>query len=136
MYKWRCFHCNDVFATHAAAVEHFGASQMQRSACQIDITEYRRMEENHWRHCEEDTDGDRALHSLRAEMSVAVIRSEEQGYARGLADARKHPKEVGLVPEALVTSLFDAIAHGDEKHRAWLKQAIADHFAHCTEAAK
>lgn len=26
-------------------------------------------------------------------------------------------------------TLFDAIAHGDEKHRAWLKQAIDDHFA-------
>jgi hypothetical protein len=26
-------------------------------------------------------------------------------------------------------TLFDAIAHGDEKHREWLKQAIADHFA-------
>ena len=27
-----------------------------------------------------------------------------------------------------VNTLFDAIAHGDEKHRAWLKQAIKDHF--------
>lgn len=26
-------------------------------------------------------------------------------------------------------TLFGAIAHGDEKHRAWLKQAIQDHFA-------
>lgn len=28
-----------------------------------------------------------------------------------------------------VGSLFDAIAHGDEDHRAWLKKAIAAHFA-------
>lgn len=28
-----------------------------------------------------------------------------------------------------VESLFEAIAHGDEKHRAWLKQAIEDHMA-------
>lgn len=27
------------------------------------------------------------------------------------------------------STLFDAIAHGDEAHRAWLKQAIDDHFA-------
>ena len=27
------------------------------------------------------------------------------------------------------TILFDAIAHGDDEHRAWLKQAIEDHFA-------
>ena len=26
-------------------------------------------------------------------------------------------------------SLFDAIAHGDEKHREWLNGAIEDHFA-------
>lgn len=26
-------------------------------------------------------------------------------------------------------TLFDAIAHGDEQHRAWLKKAIEDHFA-------
>lgn len=28
-----------------------------------------------------------------------------------------------------VSTLFDAIKHGDDKHRAWLKQAIEDHFA-------
>lgn len=27
-----------------------------------------------------------------------------------------------------VNSLFDAIAHGDEEHRQWLKEAIALHF--------
>lgn len=31
--------------------------------------------------------------------------------------------------EDLVGTLFDAISHGDETHRAWLKQAIDDHFA-------
>jgi hypothetical protein len=28
-----------------------------------------------------------------------------------------------------IAGLFDAIAHGDDEHRAWLKQAIDDHFA-------
>lgn len=31
--------------------------------------------------------------------------------------------------DGLVSSLFDAIAHGDDDHRAWLKQAIDDHMA-------
>lgn len=31
--------------------------------------------------------------------------------------------------EARVHTLFDAIAHGDEAHRAWLQEAILDHFA-------
>ena len=28
-----------------------------------------------------------------------------------------------------ISTLFDAIAHGDEKHREWLNTAIDDHFA-------
>ena len=27
-----------------------------------------------------------------------------------------------------IDTLFDSIKHGDEKHRAWLKKAIEDHF--------
>jgi hypothetical protein len=27
-----------------------------------------------------------------------------------------------------IDSLFDAIAHGDDEHRKWLKQKITDHF--------
>ena len=30
---------------------------------------------------------------------------------------------------ARVNSLFSAIQHGDEEHRAWLKEAIENHFA-------
>lgn len=26
-------------------------------------------------------------------------------------------------------TLYDAIAHGDEEHRAWLKEAIDNHFS-------
>lgn len=29
----------------------------------------------------------------------------------------------------LIDNLFDAIAHGDSRHKAWLKEAIEDHFA-------
>lgn len=35
--------------------------------------------------------------------------------------ARKREQQIG--------SLFDAIAHGSDEHRAWLKKAIEDHFA-------
>lgn len=28
-----------------------------------------------------------------------------------------------------IESLFDAIKHGDDEHRAWLKEAIEKHFA-------
>src|SRR3982751_1741333 len=32
-------------------------------------------------------------------------------------------------PLACVGTLFDAIQHGDEIHKAWLKEAIENHFA-------
>lgn len=35
-----------------------------------------------------------------------------------------------LTPEMqhLVDTLFDAVAHGDQEHRDWLKEAIDNHF--------
>jgi hypothetical protein len=33
-----------------------------------------------------------------------------------------------VVPSEKVDTLYDAIAHGDEGHRAWLKEAIEKHF--------
>ncbi len=44
------------------------------------------------------------------------------------------PLEVQLRDEIIselrnkISSLYDAIAHGDEAHRSWLKQKIKDHF--------
>lgn len=32
-------------------------------------------------------------------------------------------------PRESVDNLFDAIAHGSEEHRAWLKEALTEHFA-------
>ena len=31
--------------------------------------------------------------------------------------------------DALIATLFNAIKHGDEEHRTWLKEAIGNHFA-------
>lgn len=31
--------------------------------------------------------------------------------------------------EMKVETLFDAIAHGDDEHRAWLKQKLVEHFS-------
>ena len=35
---------------------------------------------------------------------------------------------VEYVNKNLVDQLYDAIAHGDEDHRAWLKEVIENHF--------
>lgn len=37
--------------------------------------------------------------------------------------------ETAEVAQQRAEGLFDAISHGDTVHRAWLKQAIEDHFA-------
>lgn len=86
--QWTCFHCGEVCAGAAAARLHFGASEHQQPSCQIDLAEYRRMEEVNRRHCEEDTDLHRELHRMECKHQQAQRRAEEAGYAKGLADGR------------------------------------------------
>lgn len=46
--------------------------------------------------------------------------------------SEKRERELRVEAQAeaaqLISTLFDAIKHGDEKHQAWLKEAIDDHF--------
>ena len=93
---YRCFHCKEVFFDEDKAREHFGAGQTQQPACQIDATEYRRMEEVVFQYENEDTELHRHIAILKSDLAVKVRRAEEDGYARGLADAKKHPGELGL----------------------------------------
>ena len=82
---WTCFHCGEVCADAEAARLHFGSSEHQQPGCQIDLAEYRRMEEVNRRHFEEDTELHRALHRMEADHRTALVRAEESGYAKGLA---------------------------------------------------
>lgn len=93
---WRCFHCDAGFEDVAAAREHFGPTEYHEPGCQIDLKKYRAMEENNRRHCEEDTDLHRAIIAAQNQGRPDAKRAEEEGYARGLADAKKHPEELGL----------------------------------------
>lgn len=94
--EWRCFHCDEVFTDLAAAKEHFGSSEHQQPACQIDIKHVRWLEEQHRRGVEDDTEALRTIRAIVGEHEELRRRAEEQGYARGLEDARKHPEELGL----------------------------------------
>lgn len=82
---WTCFHCGEVCADAEAARLHFGSSERQQPGCQIDLAEYRRMEEVNRRHCEEDTELHRALHRMECDHLQALKHAEEAGYAKGLA---------------------------------------------------
>jgi NADH pyrophosphatase NudC (nudix superfamily) len=94
---WRCFHCDEVFTDEAAAREHFGSYGpriISEPACQIDAAEYRAMELRMADYNAEDADIHRQMARMECEHKAALRREEEKGYARGLADAVKHPNDV------------------------------------------
>jgi hypothetical protein len=93
---WRCFHCDECFAEVSAAREHFGASEHDKPACQIDITHVRWLEAQWRRQLEDDTEAMRHVRGVLSEHERLRREAEELGYARGLRDAQKRPEELGL----------------------------------------
>lgn len=94
---WRCFHCDQVFITEHEARLHFGATEDQQPACLIAaerglLAQYRRLEEElaqlRWKMLEEDTEAARAHYGHMARHSAALVKAEEIGYEKGLADGR------------------------------------------------
>lgn len=81
---WRCFHCDDVFATIAAAREHFGPHELADPACHIDIAKFREMEAYHARCLAEDSDSERAWHEKSADHAQALRAEEQRGFDKGL----------------------------------------------------
>lgn len=93
---WRCFHCDEVFATEADAGLHFGRSEYDKPVCQFDAEHIRWMEAQHRRNVDDDSEALRTVRSLLNEHEDLRRKAEELGYARGLADAKKHPEDLGL----------------------------------------
>lgn len=56
------------------------------------------------------------LAQVEAGRAVMAVQLQDAAERAGHLEERWH-------------SLFDAIAHGDEAHRAWLRQALDDHLA-------
>ena len=112
--EWRCFHCDELFKTSEGATEHFGRSLYDSPACQIDIAEYRRMQEVDRRHGDEDTDLHREIYAAESRRVNDVRRAEESGYLKGLEDA----------PGYLVTleREISALKIWKERHLAELKE--------------
>jgi hypothetical protein len=94
---WRCFHCDENFTDRDAARLHFGATEFDKPACQIDIEHVRWVQAQYQRAVDEDTEALRAIGRLASEHETLRRRAEEQGYAKGLDDAKKHPYELGLM---------------------------------------
>lgn len=104
---WRCFHCDETFTDAAAARAHFGDSERQQAICTIDATHFRWMEEQHRRNVDEDSEALRAIGRLTSEHETLRRRAEEEGYARGLRDAKKYPGELGLISIESASTILD-----------------------------
>lgn len=106
---WTCFHCGETFTTVGGAADHFGPNPFAQPGCLIDkvaveeggkpergrglLMTLRKLEAEMQRYREEDTDLHRALHAKDCERNTAVMRAEEQGYARGLRDGANLPTD-------------------------------------------
>lgn len=101
--EWRCFHCDEVFTDPDLAGDHFGIGECDVPACQLNAVEggllkmLRDAQEEIGRFRREDTASYREFYALGADHAVKLRRAEEEGYERGLRDAKLHPEELGLV---------------------------------------
>lgn len=93
--EWRCFHCDSVFTDKACAALHFGEGEISTPACRIEGAEkygllemVRKQEAELDRFRREDTASYREFYALSADHNRALIKAEQQGYDRGLADGR------------------------------------------------
>jgi len=92
--EWRCFHCDEVFTDRDLAADHFGVCETRDAACKLNAMEggilslYREAEATLDRYRREDNESFREFYRLGAAHSTALMREEEKGYARGLADGR------------------------------------------------
>lgn len=90
--KWRCFHCDAVFVSKAEAAIHFGADEAATCACILPheqhLVEHIRDLESQLNQYRTESDKImRSIMSLEFDHRQALIRSEEEGYAKGLRDA-------------------------------------------------
>lgn len=83
---WRCFHCDETFTDAAEAALHFGTTQAQQPACQLNLKWLRYVERQLERYRDEDTDLHRQMHAMASWHQTELRREEEKGYARGLRD--------------------------------------------------
>lgn len=93
---WRCFHCGEMFVNTDAAREHFGDDLDASPLCQIDAKQIRELEHELARYRAEDSDSDRQFYAMSADHARALIREEQKGYDKGLADGRADTRETGL----------------------------------------
>jgi hypothetical protein len=93
--QWRCFFCDEVFTRRKDAAEHFGefdGCTADIPACKITAHEghlvhyIRKLEQELRQFHQDETDVALSIITLESEHQQALIRAEEEGYARGIRD--------------------------------------------------
>lgn len=90
--QWRCFHCGELFRSTRAARIHFGGNISDDAGCVLKGYEIgllgiiREQQDQLERFRSEDSDLLRVIATMEADHRQALIRAEEEGYARGLRD--------------------------------------------------
>lgn len=114
--EWRCFHCDEVFTDPKAAANHFGVDHVgNETLCQMAQVDggiarvIADLAEELQRYRSEDNASYREFYALGADHSQALIREEQKGYDRGLADGRtaSGTPAASTGPNALVQELRD-----------------------------
>lgn len=111
--RWRCFHCDEVFTMHSTARAHFGSHEALQPMCQVDPEEFRRMERELERYRDEDSDKDRQMAAMAADHRQSLIREEEAGYAKGVADMKPSVNVLRNALRAMVGHYVAQISSGD-----------------------
>lgn len=95
---WRCFHCGDTFtkAQERWAREHFGRHDGDVPVCLIRtagesslLSALRDAEDQLVAYRHEDSLVMRSMWAMQSDHIAALRRAEEDGYAKGLLDARQ-----------------------------------------------
>jgi hypothetical protein len=93
--SWRCYHCDVVFTNRNHAAEHFGEDESATVACKLSrtdghfVTLVRELQRELATYRREDNHVLRAWHSREADHADAARRAEEDGYNRGVIEAKK-----------------------------------------------
>jgi hypothetical protein len=97
---WKCFHCSETFTDPEAAKVHFGEELGSTPGCKLNALEggllkiVRDQEEELRQFRREEMASYREFYSLGADHSLALVREEQKGYDKGLADARAEAEQI------------------------------------------
>lgn len=132
--SWRCFHCDEVFTSRQYAAEHFGFDEGATPACKISgheghlVTYIRKLEAELASYRAESDSITLAWFAKESEHVQAMLREEEKGFARGVADMQKHGyiiSEPGT-PDELRKAAESVLMEGRSVEKEWATHWLLD----------